>query len=93
MSCTSSAYVLGYYGYNNKGNPYYDSSITPEGKNLFPAGASVKYNKGSLAAHYGVHLRATILFIDQWKNGLSILVQENGKNGFSFTYQMEGIAG
>lgn len=92
MSCTSSAYVFGYYGYNNNGTVYYNNALSA-GLNLFPVGAKLVYNKASLVAHYGIHLRATLLFIDQWVNGMSILVQENGKNAFSFTYQMEGIAG
>jgi hypothetical protein len=92
MSCTSGAYVFGYYGLNNKGNPYFNSGL-PEGQNLFPSDAKLVYNRASVAAHYGIHIRATLLFIDQWTNGLSILVQENSNNAFEFTYQMEGIAG
>jgi len=43
--------------------------------------------------HYGIHFRATLLFIDQWTNGMTILFQEGGYNRFSFTYQMGGITG
>jgi hypothetical protein len=92
MSCDSSTYVFGYYGVNNNGTLYYNPAL-PAGLNLFPVGAKLVYSRASLAAHYGVNMRATLLFIDQWVNGMSILVQENGKNAFSFTYQMEGIAG
>ena len=72
MSCQSSNYVFGYYGYNNNGTPYYDSGKTP-GLNLFPDDAALVYNMGSLAAHYGVHIRATLLFIDQWTNKMAII--------------------
>ncbi|MFM7851683.1 MAG: hypothetical protein ACKO96_07120, partial [Flammeovirgaceae bacterium] len=67
-------WVFGYYGYNLFGHPYYSSSITA-GRSLFPNNAALKYNKASITqAHYGIRVRATLLFIDQWTNGLSILV-------------------
>lgn len=73
-NCSKNTYVFGYYGYNNKGLSYYSSGLA-EGINLFPDGAAIKYNKAVSTAHYGIHLRGTLLFIDDWKNGLKILFQ------------------
>ena len=80
--CNAANYVFGYYGYNLVGLSYYSSLLTL-GANLFPSGATLSYsNSGIASAHYGVHLRATLLFIDQWTNGMSILFQEGGLNRF-----------
>lgn len=73
MSCTSNDYVFGYYGYNNNGTNYYSSGTTA-GINLFPDTASLIYSKTSLPAHYGIHFRATLLFIDQWTNNMAIVI-------------------
>lgn len=87
MSCLSSQYVFGYYGYNNNATPAYTSSSTM-GISLFPDDAALIYNQASLSAHYGIHIRATLLFIDQWTNNMAILVTEGGLNRFQFQYQM-----
>ena len=92
--CSSATYIFGYYGYHNNGTVYWDPTLSlGMGVSLFPVGAQLVYNQVNLASHYGIHLRATLLFIDQWVNGMAILVQENNTNAFSFNYQMEGIAG
>jgi hypothetical protein len=63
-SCTTANYVFGYYGYNLYGQSYYTASIGA-GKSLFPSNAALKYNKPSIPInHYGIRIRATILFID-----------------------------
>lgn len=92
QSCDSSTYVFGYYGYGYAGLPYTSST---SGASLFPAGAKLVYNNigGITLAHYGIHIRATILFIDEWINGMTINFVENGLNRFQFAYQMKGVAG
>jgi len=58
---------------------------------MFPSGAYITYTDASLfagVAHYGVHFRATLLFIDDWVNGMSILFTEGGYNRHQFYYQM-----
>lgn len=73
-SCPSSQYVFGYYGYYNQG--VYTSALAGSyNTNLFPDGATLSYNNPAAFTgknHYGVHFRATLLFIDSWTNGKSI---------------------
>ena len=57
---------------------------------MFPDSATINFNKPSFTslAHYGIHFRATLLFIDDWTNGMQILFTEGGFNRYQFTYQM-----
>jgi hypothetical protein len=93
-NCDAANYIFGYYGYNLNGLSYY-SPGTALGANLFPTGATLSFTKttGVAANHYGINVRGTLLFIDLWKNGLSILFKEGGYNRFQFDYQMEDIVG
>jgi hypothetical protein len=94
-SCSSSSYVFGYYGYYNQGI-YPVIPGFSYGDNMFPQGATLTYSSSTVFAgtpHYGVHFRATLLFIDDWTNGMSILFTEGGYNRYQFDYQMEGLAG
>jgi hypothetical protein len=46
------------------------------GQSMFPQGATLTFsNLASFSgtAHYSVHVRMTLLFIDDWTNGMSIL--------------------
>lgn len=97
-SCTSANYVFGYYGYYNE--KVYSSALTSPpssyGQNMFPNGAKLTYtNTGAFTSinHYAMHIRATVLFIDDWSNGMSILFAEGGKNRFQLSFQMEGVPG
>jgi len=71
---------------NNLNNAYYSSAggNPGVGGSWFPAGATLTYNKASgvTVSHYGIRVRATILFIDEWRNGMTILFQEAGFNRF-----------
>ena len=63
---------------------------------MFPTGATLTFTDNALftgTAHYGVHFRATLLFIDDWTNGLSIMFTEGGYNRYQFNYQMQDIPG
>ena len=93
-SCASSTYVLGYYGYFNAA-VYSGITGFSNDASMFPDSARITYNNPSFttAAHYGVHFRATLLFIDDWVNGMSILFTEGGFNRFQFQYQMENMPG
>lgn len=63
-TCSTANYVFGYYGYNLFGQSYYSASVTA-GQSHFPSTAALKYNKASVTqAHYGIRIRATLLFID-----------------------------
>lgn len=93
--CQSSNYVFGYYGYYNE-HVYSTTLGLTYGTNMFPSGAKLTYTNNaafSSTDHYAVHFRATLLFIDDWTNGMSILFTEGGYNRFQFDYQMEGVPG
>jgi hypothetical protein len=61
-NCDPSNYVFGYFGYDSSGN------------SLFPAGAHLDYSAtGYGTNHYGVHIRAALLFIDNWTDDISII--------------------
>ncbi len=47
--------------------------------------ASTSFSNG---AHYGVHFRATFLFIDQWKSTMSIFFRESNRDIYSYNYLM-----
>jgi len=58
---------------------------------LFPKGAKLSYYNAAAFTginHYGIHIRATILFIDNWRNGMSVLFVEGGMNRFEASFQM-----
>jgi hypothetical protein len=89
-SCASSTYVFGYYGYYNQG-VYSFSSALSFGSSLFPTGATLSYSNSAAFTginHYSVNIRATILFIDVWSNGMSVLFVEGGINRFEASFQM-----
>ena len=74
-ACGQGTYVFGYYGYYNEA-VYTTSLALSYGISMFPSGATITFTDAALfsgVAHYGVHFRATLLFIDDWTNGLSIL--------------------
>jgi hypothetical protein len=63
---------------------------------MFPDGAKLTYTNNNAFTginHYAVHFRATLLFIDDWTNGMSILFTEGGYNRYQFNYQMENVPG
>ena len=90
-ACTSSEYVFGYWGYYNSlvySSPQAGVSLS---NSMFPSSASLTYSNPTAftsTSHYGVHFRATLLFIDDWTNGMSILFTEGGYNRYQFDYQM-----
>lgn len=61
-SCSPTNWVFGYYGY----------SLTT-GASLFPSVTLQFAGSGYGTSHYGVKIRANLLFIDQWQNNMSIL--------------------
>jgi len=86
-NCAASTYYFGYYGYD-----------LDTGNSLFPDGATLIYDLASYTnAHYGIKVRATLLFIDLWYNNMSILFSSGTGsskiNAMQFNYQMEEVAG
>ena len=89
-SCSNADYVFGYYGYYNK-NVYPAGLSYSYGQSMFPSMATLFYTNPTAFSgvdHYAVNFRATILFIDDWSNGLSIIFSEGGSTRFLATFQM-----
>jgi len=46
---------------------------------------SSSYSNG---AHYGIHFRATFLFVDEWKSTMSIFFRESNRDVYAYNYLM-----
>ena len=48
---------------------------------------------GTGKPHYGVRFRATLIFIDEWQNGIGVIFSENSVQVHAYYYSMEEIIG
>lgn len=96
-------YNLGVYSFTSVSYSTYLNGATVTagttltyGQSMFPNGATLTYsNSGAFTGtpHYSVNVRMTLLFIDDWTNGMSILFFEGGQSRYQFDYKMEGVVG
>lgn len=82
-SCGSFTWVFGY-------SSYIVSTMTLNFPSVKLTYTSSTYSNG---AHYGIHFRATFLFIDQWKSTASIIFREGSKDIYAYNYGMETVKG
>lgn len=58
--------------------------------------ATLTYTSSDTAlssAHYGIHFRAAILFIDEWQNSMSVVFKEGTEVVHAHFFSMEFIMG
>jgi hypothetical protein len=82
-SCGNITWVFGY-------SSYIVSTMTLNFPSVKLTYTSSSYSNG---AHYGLHFRATFLFIDQWKSTASIIFREGSRDIYSYNYGMETLKG
>ena len=56
---------------------------------IFPS-VTLKYSSSFLSngGHYGVHVKAKFLFVDQWTSTQSIIFRADNKDVYSYDYLM-----
>ena len=87
--CPVSTYRVGYYGYANSSGTYTSKFGT--------ATATYTITLAQIAAvstnHYGFHFKATMLFIDEWLDGIQVSFYANNEGVHTYTYDMEEVVG
>lgn len=99
-NCPHQKYTFGYYNVisNDPANSALYSNL-PAGivVTTFPKNAVLSYSgTGYGTNHYGLRIRAEVLFIDRWSSDVSLIVTEGSPtkiDRFSFFYRMTDIIG